>query len=151
MTEAIDYAAQSKFVDEDNGYKLVLERHQKMWAEAHEQERQILLEGRKVTRVVRLMDICIEKFCECADVAEGSDADKTLKQYTGENAESWWHEFEQSKNLLQELLLDQCSKVLTAKYKAKKVTEEAKLHCDQLSAARTEAEKRYKESLEKND
>ena len=151
MTEAIDYAAQNKFVDEENGYKLVLERHQKMWAEVHEQERQILLEGRKVARVVRLMDICIQKFCECADVAEGSNEDKTLQQYTGENAESWWHEFEQSKNLLQELLLDQCSKVLTAKYKAKKVTEEAKLHCDQLSAARTEAEKRYKESLEKND
>ena len=151
MTETIDIAAQSKFVHEDNGYKLVLERHQKMWDEVHEQERQILVEGRKVARVVRLMDICIEKFCECADVAEGSNEDKTLKQYTGENAESWWHEFEQSKNLLQELLLDQCSKVLTAKYKAKKVTEEAKLHCDQLSAARTEAEKRYKESLEKND
>jgi len=151
MTEAIDYAAQSKFVDEDNGYKLVLERHQKMWAEAHEQERQILLEGRKVARVVRLMDICIEKFCECADIVEGSDEDKTLQQYTGENAESWWHEFEQSKNLLQELLLDQCNKVLTAKYKAKKVKEEAKLHCDQLTAARAEAEKRYKESLEKND
>tara|TARA_B100000073_G_scaffold275092_1_gene235062 strand:- start:4 stop:459 length:456 start_codon:yes stop_codon:yes gene_type:complete len=151
MTETIDIAAQSKFVHEDNGYKLVLERHQKMWDEVHEQERQILVEGRKVARVVRLMDICIEKFCECADVAEGSNEDKTLKQYTGENAESWFHEFEQSKNLLQELLLDQCSKVLTAKYKAKKVTEEAKLHCDQLSAARTEAEKRYKESLEKND
>ena len=101
MTEAIDYAAQSKFVHEDNGYKLVLERHQKMWAEAQEQERQILIEGRKVARAVRLMDICIEKFCACADVAEGSDEDKTLQQYTGENAESWWHEFEQSKNLLQ--------------------------------------------------
>ena len=151
MTEAIDYAAQNKFVDEENGYKLVLERHQKMWAEVHEQERQILLEGRKVARVVRLMDICIQKFCECADVAEGSNEDKTLQQYTGENAESWWHEFEQSKNLLQELLVDQCSKVLTAKYKAKKVKEEAKLHCDQLIAARIEAEKRYKESLEKND
>ena len=121
MTETIDIAAQSKFVHEDNGYKLVLERHQKMWDEVHEQERQILVEGRKVARVVRLMDICIEKFCECADVAEGSNEDKTLKQYTGENAESWWHEFEQSKNLLQELLLDQCSKVLTAKYKAKKM------------------------------
>ena len=151
MTEAIDYTAQSEFVHEDNGYKLVLERHQKMWAEAHEQERQILIEGRKVARVVRLMDICIEKFCECADVVEGSDEDKALQQYTGENAEAWFHEFEQSKELLQELLLDQCNKVLTAKYKAKKVKEEAKLHCDQLSAARTEAEKRYKESLEKND
>ena len=151
MTETIDYAAQSKFVHEDNGYKLVLERHQKMWAEAQEQERQILIEGRKVARAVRLMDICIEKFCACADVAEGSDEDKTLQQYTGENAESWFYEFEQSKELLQELLLDQCSKVLTAKYKAKKMKEEAKLHCDQLSAARTEAEKRYKESLEKND
>jgi hypothetical protein len=151
MTEAIDYTAQGKFVDEDNGYKLVLERHQKMWAEAHEQERQILIEGRKVARVIRLMDICIEKFCECADVAEGSDEDKTLQQYTGENAESWFYQYEQSKELLQELLIDQCNKVLTAKYKTKKVKEEAKLHCDQLNAARIEAEKRYKESLEKND
>ena len=46
MTETIDFAAQSKFVNDDNGYKLVLERHQKMWAEVHEQERQILIEGR---------------------------------------------------------------------------------------------------------
>ena len=151
MTETTDFAAQSKFVHEDNGYKLVLERHQKMWAEAHEQERQILIEGRKVARVIRLMDICIEKFCECADVAEGSDEDKTLQQYTGENAESWFYQYEQSKELLQELLIDQCNKVLTAKYKTKKVKEEAKLHCDQLNAARIEAEKRYKESLEKND
>ena len=74
-----------------------------------------------------------------------------LQQYTGEDAESWFYEFEQSNNLLLELLLDQCSKVLTAKYKAKKIREEAQMHCDQLRAAREEAEKRYKESLEKND
>ena len=158
MTEAIDHAAQSKFlhaqtkfVNEDEGYKLVLERHQKLFAAANEQERQILLEARKVARAVRLMDICIDKFCSCADVTEGSSEDKVLQQYTGEDAESWFYEFEQSNNLLLELLLDQCSKVLTAKYKAKKIREEAQMHCDQLRAAREEAEKRYKESLEKND
>ena len=151
MTETIDRQAQNNFVQNDDGYKLVLERHQKMFAAANEQERQILVEGRKVASAVRLMDICIEKFCACADVAKGSSEDKVLQQYTGEDAESWFYEFEQSKELLQELLLDQCSKVLTAKYKAKKMKEEAKLHCDQLSAARTEAEKRYEESLEKND
>jgi len=148
MTEAIDRQAQSQFVDEDKGYKLVLERHQKMFAAANEQNRQILIEGRKVAQAVRLIDICIEKFCACADVAESSDEDKALQQYTGENAESWFYEFEQSKDLLQELLLDQCSKVLTAKYKAKKMREEAHLHCDQLHAARKEAEKRYVASLQ---
>ena len=81
MTEAIDHAAQSKFlhaqtkfVNEDEGYKLVLERHQKLFAAANEQERQILLEARKVARAVRLMDICIDKFCSCADVTEGQSA-----------------------------------------------------------------------------
>lgn len=148
MTEAIDRQAQNEFVQNDDGYKLVLERHQKMFAAANEQERQILIEGRKVARAVRLMDICIDKFCSCADVTEGSSEDKVLQEYTGEDAESWFYEFEQSKNLLQELLLDQCSKVLTAKYKAKKIREEAQMHCDQLRAAREEAEKRYVASLQ---
>ena len=71
-----------------------------------------------------------------------------LQEYTGEDAESWFDEFEQSKDLLQELLLDQCSKVLTAKYKAKKIREEVQMHCDQLRAARGEAEKRYVASLQ---
>ena len=148
MTESIDREAQNEFVQNDDGYKLVLDRHQKMFAAANEQERQILIEGRKVARVVRLMDICIDKFCSCADVTAGSSEDKVLQEYTGEDAESWFDEFEQSKDLLQELLLDQCSKVLTAKYKAKKIREEVQMHCDQLRAARGEAEKRYVASLQ---
>jgi len=148
MTESIDLQAQNQFVEEDEGFKLVLDRHQKMWAAANEQEREILVQGRKVARAVRLIDICIDKLCFCSDVLEGSSEDKLLQQYTGENAESWLLEFEQSKDLLEELLLDQCSKVLTAKYKAKKMKEQAKLHCDQLRAARKEAEKRYVASLQ---
>ena len=148
MTESIDREAQNEFVQNDDGYKLVLDRHQKMFAAANEQERQILIEGRKVARVVRLMDICIDKFCSCADVTAGSSEDKVLQEYTGEDAESWFDEFEQSKDLLQELLLDQCSKVLTAKYKAKKIREEVQMHCAQLRAARGEAEKRYVASLQ---
>ncbi len=120
MTEPIDRQAQNEFVQNDDGYKLVLERHQKMFAAANEQERQILVEGRKVASVVRLMDICIDKFCSCADVAEGSSEDKVLQQYTGEDAESWFYEFDQSKDLLEELLLEQCSKVLTGKVQSQK-------------------------------
>ena len=105
MTEAIDRQAQDEFVQNDDGYKLVLERHQKMFAAANEQERQILIEGRKVARAVRLMDICIDKFCSCADVTEGSSEDKVLQEYTGEDAESWFYEFEQSKDLLKSCFL----------------------------------------------
>ena len=76
-----------------------------MFAAANEQERQILVEGRKVARAVRLMDICIDKFCSCADVTRGSGRQIAAGIHRERTLRSWFYEFEQNKDLLQSCYL----------------------------------------------
>ena len=148
MTEAIDRKAQNEFVENDEGYKLVRERHNKMHAEAQSANRDILFELRKINMLLSAFDLCVEKSWEHEDIDEDSELDKQLKRLTPDGSELWFSHYNRAADLIKEQMIEQCSNVLTARFKAKKMQEEAVSHCDSLRAAREEAEKRYVASLQ---
>ena len=143
MTEAIDRKAQNEFVENDEGYKLVRERHNKMHAEAQNAHRDILFELRKINMLLSAFDLCVEKSWEHEDIDEDSELDKQLKRLTPDGSDLWFSHYNRAADLIKEQMIEQCSNVLTARFKAKKMQEEAVSHCDSLRAAREEAEKRY--------
>ena len=148
MTEPIDRMAQSRFVEDDDGYKLVRERHNKMHQAARSARQDILLELRKINMLLMAFDLCVEKAWEHEDIAEDSELDKQLKRLTPDGSQLWFSHYNRAADLIKEQMVEQCKTVLMAEHAADKLMKEARSHCDSLSAAQEEAEKRYVASLE---
>ena len=148
MTEPIDRMAQSRFVEDDDGYKLVRERHNKIHQAARSAKQDILFELRKIDMLLSAFDLCVEKAWEHQDIAEDSELDKQLKRLTPDGSELWFGHYNAAAELIKEQMIEQCKTVLMAEHAADKLMKEARSHCDSLSAAREEAEKRYVASLE---
>jgi len=148
MTQPIDRVAQREFVENDDGYKLVRERHNKMHQAARSARQDILLELRKINMLLMAFDLCVEKAWEHEDIAEGSELDKQLKRLTPDGSDMWFSHYQSAAGLMVQQMVEQCKAVLMAEHAARKLHEEAQTHCDSLTAAREEAEKRYLASLE---
>tara|TARA_A100001515_G_scaffold113002_1_gene94200 strand:- start:506 stop:994 length:489 start_codon:yes stop_codon:yes gene_type:complete len=148
MTQPIDRVAQREFVENDDGYKLVLERHNKIHNEARSAKFEITAELRKIVMLFSAHDLCTEKSWEHEDIAEGSELDKQLKRLTPDGSDMWFSHYQSAAGLMVQQMVEQCKAVLMAEHAARKLHEEAQTHCDSLTAAREEAEKRYLASLE---
>ena len=148
MTQPFDPVAVRDFVDNDEGYKLVRDRHNKIHQAARSARNDILLELRKIDMLLSAFDLCVEKSWEHQDIAEGSELDKQLKRLTPDGSDLWFSHYNAAADLIKQQLVDQCKTVITADNVAEKLEIEASSHCDALSAARAEAVKRYKASLE---
>lgn len=148
MTEAIDRQAQSQFVQADEGYKLVRERHNKMHEAARSARADILHELRKINMLLMAFDLCVEKAWEHEDIEEDSELDKQLKRLTSDSSDIWFGQYNAAAELIKQQMVEQCKTVLLAEHTAEKLHKEASSHCDSLSAAREEAEKRYVASLQ---
>ena len=148
MTQPIDPVAQREFVDNDDGYKLVRERHNKMHQAARSAKQDVLLELRKIDMLLSAFDLCVEKAWEHEDIEEDSELDKQLKRLTPDGSEIWFSHYNRAADLIKEQMVEQCKTVLMADHAADKLQKEAFSHCDSLTAAREEAEKRYVASLE---
>ena len=148
MTQPFDPVAVRDFVDNDEGYKLVRDRHKKIHQAARSARQEILLELRKIDMLLSAFDLCVEKAWEHQDIAEDSELDKQLKRLTPDGSDLWFSHYNAAADLIKQQLVDQCKTVITADNAAEKLEIEASSHCDALSAARAEAVKRYKASLE---
>ena len=148
MTQPIDPVAQREFVDNDDGYKLVRERHNKIHQAARSAKQDVLLELRKIDMLLSAFDLCVEKAWEHQDIAEDSELDKQLKRLTPDGSDLWFSHYNAAADLIKQQLVDQCKTVVTTDNAAEKLEIEASSHCDALSAARAEAVKRYRASLE---
>ena len=148
MTQPIDPVAQREFVDNDDGYKLVRDRHNKMHEAARSARADILHELRKINMLLMAFDLCVEKAWEHEDVEEDSELDKQLKRLTSDSSDIWFGQYNAAAELIKQQMVEQCKTVLMAEHTAEKLHKEARSHCDSLTAAREEAEKRYVASLE---
>ena len=148
MTQPLDPVAQREFVDNDDGYKLVRERHNKMHQAARSARNDILLELRKIDMLLSAFDLCVEKSWEHQDIVEDSELDKQLKRLTPDGSDIWFSHYNRAADLIKQQMVEQCRTVLMADHAADKLQKEALSHCDSLTAAREEAEKRYVASLE---
>ena len=148
MTQPIDPVAQREFVDNDDGYKLVRERHNKIHQAARSAKQDVLLELRKIDMLLSAFDLCVEKAWEHEDIEEDSELDKQLKRLTSDSSDIWFGQYNAAAELIKQQMVEQCKTVLMADHAADKLQKEAFSHCDSLTAAREEAEKRYVTSLE---
>ena len=148
MTQPIDHKLQSEFVNNDDGYKLVQERHNKMHQTARSAKMEVLYELRKINHLLLAFDLCVEKAWEHEDVEEDGELDKQLKRLTPDSSDVWFGQYNQAADLMKDQGVEQCKAVLTAVNVAEKLQKEASSHCNSLTAAREEAEKRYRASLE---
>jgi len=148
MTQPFDPVAVREFVDNDEGYKLVRDRHNKIHQAARSARNDILLELRKIDMLLSAFDLCVEKAWEHQDIAEDSELDKQLKRLTPDGSDLWFSHYNAAADLIKQQLVDQCKTVITADSAAEKLENEASPHCDALSAARAKAVKRYRASLE---
>ena len=121
MTEPIDRMAQSRFVEDDAGYKLVRERHSKMHQAARSARQDILLELRKIDILLSAFDLCVEKAWEHEDIAEDSELDKQLKRLTPDGSEIWFSHYNRAADLIKEQMVEQCKTVLMAEHAAEKL------------------------------
>jgi hypothetical protein len=113
MTEPIDRMAQSRFVENDDGYKLVRERHNKMHQAARSAKQDILLELRKIDILLSAFNLCVEKAWEHEDIAEDSELDKQLKRLTPDGSEIWFSHYTRGADLIkQQMLLAQWQKLI---------------------------------------
>ena len=93
-------------------------------------------------------DLCVEKAWEHEDVEEDSELDKQLKRLTSDSSDIWFGQYNAAAELIKQQMVEQQKTVLMAEHTAEKLHKEARSHCDSLTAAREEAEKRYVASLE---
>ncbi len=148
MTQPIDHKLQCEFVDNDDGYKLVQERHNKMHQAARSAKMDVLHELRKINHLLLAFDLCVEKAWQHEDVEEDSELDKQLKRLTPDSSDIWFGQYNAAADLIKDQGVEQCRTVLMAVHVAEKLQKEASSHCNSLTAAREEAQKRYRASLE---
>jgi hypothetical protein len=148
MTQPIDHKLQSDFVENDDGFKLVQERHNKMYQEAQSARMHVMCELRKINHLLLAFDLCVEKAWEHENVEEDGELDKQLKRLTPDSSDVWFGQYNQAADLIKDQGVEQCRAVLMQVNLAEKLQKEASSHCNSLTAAREEAEKRYRASLE---
>ena len=102
MTQPFDLAAQREFVDNDDGYKLVRERHNKMHEAARSARADILHELRKINMLLMAFDLCVEKAWEHEDVEEDSELDKQLKRLTSDSSDIWFGQYNAAAELIKQ-------------------------------------------------
>ena len=132
------------FLKTDTNYQLILTRHQKVHSEARGLGFEIMREARKVNGLLLAIDLMVEKLGEHECVEEDDSRDKDLVLLTGNSSDSWYGTISMTLDLLRDQIVGQCQAVVLAKHNYEKAKESASQHCSSLTAAREEAEKRFK-------
>lgn len=133
-----------EFLETDTNYQLILTRHQKVHSEARSLGFEIMLEARKLNGLLLAVDLMIEKLGEHECVEEDDSRDKDLVLLTGNSSDRWYGTISMTLDLLRDQIVEQCQAVVLAKHNHVKAQESASQHCSSLTAAREEAEKRFK-------
>tara|TARA_R100000315_G_C5232930_1_gene143987 strand:- start:1326 stop:1769 length:444 start_codon:yes stop_codon:yes gene_type:complete len=134
----------NEFLKTDSNYQLILTRHQKVHAEARGLGFEIMREARKVNGLLLATDLLLEKLMEHECVEEGDSRDKELQLLTGCSSDSWFGTISMTLDYVRDQIVEQCQAVVLAQHNYVKAQESASQHCSSLTAAREEAEKRFK-------
>ena len=134
----------NEFLKTDKNYQLIVTRHQKVHAEANGLGYEIMREARRVNGLLLATDLLIEKLCDHGEIESGDKRDLELKVLTGSDSESWYSIIGSTLDLLRDEIVNQCSQVVLAHTNYIKAKESASQHCSSLTAAKEEAEKRFK-------
>tara|TARA_A100001201_G_scaffold19379_1_gene21843 strand:+ start:11653 stop:12099 length:447 start_codon:yes stop_codon:yes gene_type:complete len=134
----------NRFLETDTNYQLILTRHQKVHTEVRSLSFEIMREARKINGLLMSFDLMIEKLCQHECVEEGDSRDKDLLLLTANDSDGWYGTINMTLDMIRDQIVEQCNQVVLAKHNYEKAKESASHHCTSLSAARDEAEKRFK-------
>lgn len=140
-TPPTDYAALNRFIEAQPEVIKALAAHRQRFEAIREADRNVIMEARKVTSLMAAFDATIDAQFRQEDVTE--EHEKLLKEYTNQDSETWFWRHHQAQEMIQESIVAQCVKVITAQGKYKEL-EENHQACKLLAEAREKAKEKYK-------
>lgn len=135
-----DYAAQNRFIEAQPEVIKALLAHRQRFEAIREADRNVIMEARKVTSLMAAFDATIDAQFRQEDVTE--EHEKLLKEYTNQDSETWFWRHHQAQEMIQESIVAQCVKVITAQGKYKELEENHRA-CKLLAEARDKAKEKY--------
>ena len=122
-----DFQAFNAYLDQDDTYQSTLKRHQEMWKEAHQAEREVRVALRRVTRLMLAVE----------------EQDKMLENLTTDNGEIWFSQYDQAGDDIEEAAVAACAMVIEKRQEAKVKKIEAREHCTLLEFAKEQAREAF--------
>jgi hypothetical protein len=139
----------TEFLDTDKNYQMILNRHHQVHKEASSCNTAVMHEARKIVALLQAFDATVDMLGEHECITENDEADILLKKCTGSDSLDWFNTTQIALDLLKNQVVEQCQQVILAQHNYTKTKEIANKHCDSLTAARNEAQKRFKRSQSK--
>jgi len=132
-----DLKAFNAYLDEDPTYQATLKNHQQLWQEARNTEIEVTFALRRVSRLMMAVDVVRQQQFKLEELPE--EQDKMLEELTTDNSETWYCQYDQAADDIEEAAVAACAMVIEVRAKAKAKKVEAKKHCTFLDYARDQA------------
>jgi len=142
----MDYKAFSAFLDEDASYQAALKNHQELWSGVRNAEVEVRSALRRVNRLMLVVDVVRQQQFKHEDISE--DQDKTLKELTTDDSETWYCQYDQAADDVEEAAVAACAMVIEKRAKVTAKKAEAQEHCTYLNYAREQAREVFKKQQE---
>ena len=106
----MDYKAFSAFLDQDASYQATLKNHQELWAEVRSAETDVRMALRRVTRLMLAVDVLRQHQFKFEGLSE--DQTKTLEEFTTDCDETWYSQYDQAGDDIEETAVAACAMVV---------------------------------------
>ena len=137
----MDYKAFSAFLDQDATYQATLKNHHDLWAEVRSAETDVRRALRRVTRLMLAVDVVRQQQFKHEDVTE--EQDKALEELTTDNSETWYGQYDQAGDDIEEAAVAACAMVVEKRAEVKDKKVEAQEHCTLLEFAKDQAREAF--------
>ena len=141
-----DFQAFNAYLDQDDAYQSTLKRHQEMWKEAHQAEGEVRRALRRVTRLMMAVDVVRQQQFKHEDITKKQD--KALEHLTNDDSETWYCQYDQAGDDIEEAAVAACAMVVEKRAEVKHKKIEAREHCELLNFAREQAREAFDKQKE---
>jgi len=142
----MDYKAFSAFLDEDASYQAALKNHQELWSEVRSAQTDVRIALRRVTRLMLAVDVVRQQQFKHEDISE--EQDKMLEELTTDDSETWYGQYDQAADDIEEAAVAACAMVVQKRAEVKDKKIKARGHCDLLNSAREQAREAFNKQQE---
>jgi len=142
----MDYKAFSAFLDEDAAYQATLKNHQELWSGVRSAEVEVRGALRRVTRLMLAVDVVRQQQFKHEDISE--EQDKMLEELTTDNSETWYYQYDQAADDVEEAAVAACAMVVEKRAKVTAKKTEAQKHATYLNYAREQAREVFNKQQE---
>jgi len=142
----MDYKAFSAYLDEDAAYQATLKNHQELWRGVRNAEVEVRGALRRVTRLMLAVDVVRQQQFKHEDISEKKD--KMLEELTTDNSETWYYQYDQAADDVEEAAVAACAMVVEKRAKVTAKKAEAQKHSTYLNYAREQAREAFNKQQE---